>query len=102
MIAGKHVASNLKEILSTPQSSYKLRTFTSGEVMEELERCNFFPIMDTTTGTISFTNSYEKISKLHGAEVTASASKKIRFSRLSKELSTTSVVSSNLSFDSDE
>lgn len=103
LIAGKHVTSNLKEIMSTPRSRDKLRASTSEEIMEELERCNFFPVLDIHTGKISFTGNFEEISKLNDhSDLCVEKRTSTPTPRFSKKDSETSFLSSNFSFDSDE
>eukprot|EP00526_Cylindrotheca_closterium_P019786 CAMPEP_0113618088 /NCGR_PEP_ID=MMETSP0017_2-20120614/9146_1 /TAXON_ID=2856 /ORGANISM="Cylindrotheca closterium" /LENGTH=227 /DNA_ID=CAMNT_0000527565 /DNA_START=1066 /DNA_END=1749 /DNA_ORIENTATION=- /assembly_acc=CAM_ASM_000147 len=57
------VEENLNEILSIPEGD-KPTKFDRDEVLDQLEYADFFPILDTKTGAISFTSSYDYASDL--------------------------------------
>ena len=63
LIQPKNVASNLKAIMSVPLENDRPRVSDFEGVLDELEHGNFFPVLDFSTGKISFTDCYEEISK---------------------------------------
>ncbi|KAL3926883.1 MAG: hypothetical protein SGBAC_013299 [Bacillariaceae sp.] len=64
LVEGKQARKYLNEILSKPVGDSRQTELDETELLDQLERGDFFPILNIETGAITFTSSYEYASTL--------------------------------------